>query len=109
MEWLNQLIGNEGPITIGVTSEELREFLTGPGREVELLDPELEVKRYYNYILLDRPFDLKKAFRALRNGGYLLFTNFEVDPDQLYDLGFSTISQVEEFTIVKKVHSWNDW
>ncbi|MEO1942313.1 MAG: hypothetical protein ABGW77_05405 [Campylobacterales bacterium] len=109
MEWLNQLIGNEGPITIGVTSEKLRDFLTGPDREVELLSSDLETKRYYNYIILDHPLDLKKVFRALRNGGYLLFTNFEVESNYLYDLGFSTISQVEGFTIVKKVHSWNDW
>jgi hypothetical protein len=110
LELLEQIIGDDVPINIATTNREIgRELGQREGRSVEILEEEPDAKRYYQFIILDRPLELKPVFRALRNGGYLIFTNFAVEENLLNDIGFSAISRIDNFTIAKKVHSWNDW
>jgi len=105
---INEIIGYEPNINIGVTSEELKSIIDSDERNTEILDEELSAKRFYHFIVMDRPFDVKSLFRALRNGGYLIST-IELDDNELYDIGFSALNRMEGLLIVKKVHSWNDW
>jgi len=105
---LNEIIGNEPNINIGVSSETLKEIIDINDANVEILDNDLNVKRFYHFIICDIKKDIKPLFRALRNGGYLI-SLVDFDDDLLYDTGFSAISRMEGFLIAKKVHSWNDW
>ncbi len=97
---------SEDNLNIGVSNLKYKEFLKN--QNVELIDNDLKFKRFYHYIILDKDIDIKKVFRALRNGGYLLST-IKYDDNLLYDIGFSAISKIDEFFIIKKVHSWNDF
>jgi len=105
---LNQIIGNESNIIVGVGNNELKEMLDSQERVVEVLDDDLNAKRYYHFIVIDKKRDIKPLFRALRNGGYLI-SLVELDDNELYDVGFSALNRMDGFLIVKKVHSWNDW
>ncbi|NPA10727.1 MAG: hypothetical protein GXO62_00610, partial [Epsilonproteobacteria bacterium] len=72
----------------------------------ELIDSDVNLKRYYHFIILDKNEDIKPYFRALRNGGYIVsFVKF--DDEYLQDVGFSAISEVDGLQVIKKVHSWN--
>ncbi|WP_457560976.1 hypothetical protein [Caminibacter sp.] len=74
----------------------------------ELIDTDVNLKRYYHFIILDKKEDIKPYFRALRNGGYIIsFVKF--DENYLQDIGFSAISEIDGLQVIKKVHSWNDW
>ena len=74
----------------------------------ELIDKDVNVKRYYHFIILDKKEDIKPYFRALRNGGYLI-SLVKFDKEYLNDIGFSAISEIDNLLIAKKVHSWNDF
>jgi hypothetical protein len=74
----------------------------------ELIDSEVNLKRYYHFIILDKKEDIKPYFRALRNGGYII-SLVKYDNEYLQDIGFSAISEVDGLQVIKKVHSWNDW
>ncbi|MEO1923436.1 MAG: hypothetical protein ABGX25_02830 [Nautiliaceae bacterium] len=108
IELLNQIIGYESNINIAVTSKDLKEVLKRDERNIEIVDKDLNAKRFYHFIVMDKPFDIKALFRALRNGGYLI-SFIDLDDSELYDIGFSAISRMEGLLIAKKVHSWNDW
>ncbi len=105
---INEIIGYEPNINVGVTSEKLKNLIENEGRNVEMLDKNLEAKRFYHFIVCDEKRDPKPLFRALRNGGYMIFL-VEMDDNELYDIGFSALSRMEGLLIAKKVHSWNDW
>ncbi len=89
--------------------DNLRVATTNPEiYEGEVLDGEINYKRYFHFIILDKEGDIKPYFRALRNGGYILsFVKF--DEEYLQDVGFSAISEMDGIQIIKKVHSWNDF
>lgn len=74
----------------------------------ELLEGEINYKRYFHYIIIDKKVDIKPFFRALRNGGYIL-SLVKYDENYLQDIGFSAISEIDGIQIIKKVHSWNDF
>jgi hypothetical protein len=74
----------------------------------ELLEGEINYKRYFHYIIIDKKVDIKPFFRALRNGGYIL-SLVKYDENYLQDIGFSAISEIDGVQIIKKVHSWNDF
>jgi len=105
---INEIIGDEPNINIGVSSEILKEALKKDDRNIELLDDEINAKRYYHFVVIDKEVDLKPLFRSLRNGGYLI-SLIELDDNELYDIGFSALNRMDGILIVKKVHSWNDW
>ncbi len=105
---INEIIGSESNINIGVSSEILKESLKKDERNIELLDDELNAKRYYHFVVIDKKVNLKSLFRSLRNGGYLI-SLIELDDNELYDIGFSALNRMDGILIVKKVHSWNDW
>ncbi len=105
---INEIIGYEPNINVGVTSEMLKNLIENEGKNVEMLDKNLEAKRLYHFIVCDTKRDPKPLFRALRNGGYMI-SLVEMDDDELYDIGFSALSRMEGLLIAKKVHSWNDW
>ncbi len=105
---INEIIGYEPNINVGVTSEKLKNLIENEGRNVEMLDKNLEAKRFYHFIVCDTKRNIKPLFRALRNGGYMIFL-VEMDDNELYDIGFSALSRMEGLLIAKKVHSWNDW
>ncbi len=107
-ELLNQIIGNEPNINIAVTSNDLKEVLNGNDRNIEIVDKDLNAKRFYHFVVMDKSFDIKTLFRALRNGGYLI-SFIDLDDNELYDIGFSALNRMNGMLIVKKVHSWNDW
>jgi len=98
----------EDDINILVSSKELYDKVKSGKREVDVFDDEVDAKRYYHYVIIDRDFDIKSLFRALRNGGYLI-SFVDLDYDQLYDIGFSAINKLDNMIVAKKVHSWNDW
>ncbi len=76
--------------------------------DAELIDSDINLKRFYHLIILDKKQDIKPFFRALRNGGYIIsFEKF--DEEYLQDIGFSAISEIDNLQIIKKVHSWNDF
>lgn len=105
---IDEIIGNEANINIGVTSEEIKNSLNNKKRNIEVLDEELNAKRYYHFIIIDKNIKIKSFFRALRNGGYLI-SLVELDDNELYDIGFSALNRMDGLLIAKKVHSWNDW
>jgi hypothetical protein len=105
---LNEIIGNEDNLNIGVSSNVLKEIVQNSKRNVEIIDEDLNEKRFYHFIVLDKPLDIKNVFRALRNGGYLI-SLIDLDDNELYDIGFSALNRMDGLLIVKKVHSWNDW
>ena len=105
---INEIIGYEPNINVGVTSEELKMLVNEENRNVEILDKNLEAKRLYHFVVCDEKRDPKPLFRALRNGGYMI-SLVEMDDNELYDIGFSALSRMEGLLIAKKVHSWNDW
>jgi len=105
---INEIIGYEPNLNIGVTSEKLKSIVSNEDRNVEMLDEDLSAKRYYHFIVIDRAFDIKALFRALRNGGYLI-SLIDLDDNDLYDVGFSALNRIDGLLVVKKVHSWNDW
>ena len=105
---INEIIGYEPNINVGVTSETLKTLVEDEDRNIEILDDDLSAKRYYHFIVCDTKRDIKPMFRALRNGGYLIST-VEFDDDKLYDIGFSALNRMDGLLIAKKVHSWNDW
>jgi hypothetical protein len=74
----------------------------------ELIDKDLNYKRYFHFIIIDKKEDIKPYFRALRNGGYII-SLVKFDEEYLQDVGFSAISEVDGVQVIKKVHSWNDW
>ena len=74
----------------------------------EFIDKDVNYKRYFHFIILDRKEDMKPYFRALRNGGYII-SLVKFDEEYLQDIGFSAISEVDGLQVIKKVHSWNDW
>ncbi len=108
IELLNEIIGYEPNINIAVTSEALKKVLNDEDRNIEIVDEDLNAKRFYHFVVMDKPFDVKTLFRALRNGGYLI-SLIDLDDNELYDIGFSALSRMNGILIVKKVHSWNDW
>jgi len=67
-----------------------------------------DYKRFFHFIVIDEKADIKKLFKALRNGGYLI-SKIHFDENYLYDIGFSAVSKIDEWQIIKKVHSWNDF
>jgi hypothetical protein len=105
---INEIIGYEPNINVGVTSEKLKDIVEDEGRNIEILDDDLSAKRYYHFIVCDEKRDIKPMFRALRNGGYMI-SLVEMDDDELYDTGFSALNRMDGLLIAKKVHSWNDW
>ena len=105
---INETIGYEPNNNVGVTSGKLKKILNEEGRNVEILDNDLDVKRYYHFIVCDTKTDIKPIFRAIRNGGYMI-SLIDLDDNELYDIGFSAINRLEGLLIAKKVHSWNDW
>jgi len=75
---------------------------------IEKIEGEFNYKRFFYFIVIDKEFDIKKLFRALRNGGYLI-TKIHFNEELLNDIGFSAVSKIDEWQIIKKVHSWNDF
>ena len=108
MELINQIIGYEPNINIGVTSEELKNSIDYENRNIEVLDKDLNAIRFYHFIVMDKKFEIKPLFRALRNGGYLI-SLIDLNDNELYDIGFSALNRMDGLLIAKKVHSWNDW
>jgi len=105
---INEIIGYEPNINVGVTSEALKSLVEDESRNIEILDKNLEAKRLYHFILCDEKREVKPLFRALRNGGYLI-SLVDFEDDMLYDTGFSALNRMDGLLIAKKVHSWNDW
>jgi len=105
---INEIIGYEPNINVGVTSEELKDLIASEERNVDLLDEDLNAKRFYHFIVCDKKREIKPLFRALRNGGYMI-SLVEMDDNELYDIGFSALNRMDGMLIAKKVHSWNDW
>jgi len=75
---------------------------------VEEIKSEFNYKRFFHFIIIDKKEDIKKLFKALRNGGYLI-SKIHLDENYLNDIGFSAISKIDDWQIIKKVHSWNDF
>ena len=98
-------INDEKNLNIATTNPKLFE---NTSYNVEKIEGEFNYKRFFHFIVIDRDEDIKKLFRALRNGGYLI-TKINYDENMLLDTGFSAISKIDEWQIIKKVHSWNDW
>ena len=105
---INEIIGYEPNINVGVTSEKLKDIVSSEDRNVDVLDDDLNAKRFYHFIVCDTKRDIKPLFRALRNGGYLIST-IDLEDNELYDIGFSALNRIDGLLVVKKVHSWNDW
>jgi len=76
--------------------------------DADLIDSDINMKRYYHVIIIDQKQDIKPFFRALRNGGYIISLE-KFDDTYLQDTGFSAISEIDNLQIIKKVHSWNDF
>ena len=83
-------------------------FFENTSYNIEKIEGDFNYKRFFHFIVIDREEDIKKLFRALRNGGYLI-TKIYYEDDFLNDIGFSAISKIDEWQIIKKVHSWNDF
>ena len=98
-------INDEENLNIATTNPSL---FYGASYNIEKIEGEFNYKRFFHFIVIDKDEDIKKLFRALRNGGYLI-TKIYYDEDMLLDTGFSAISKIDEWQIIKKVHSWNDW
>jgi len=98
-------INDEENLNIATTNLSL--FSNTP-YNIEKIEGDFNYKRFFHFIVIDEEFDIKKLFRALRNGGYLI-SKIHFDDSFLNDIGFSAISKIDEWQIIKKVHSWNDW
>jgi len=105
---INEIIGYEPNLNIAVTSEVLKKALEDEDRNISVVDEDLSAKRFYHFVVMDKPFDVKTLFRSLRNGGYLI-SLIDLDDNELYDMGFSALNRIDGLLVVKKVHSWNDW
>ena len=98
-------INDEENLNIATTN--LAVFKNTP-YNIEIIDEDVEEKRTFHFVFLDKKLNIKKIFRALRNGGYLI-SLVDFEDNELNDIGFSAISRFDGFLIAKKVHSWNDW
>ena len=98
-------INDEENLNIATTNPLL---FSSTSYNIEKIEGEFNYKRFFHFIVLDEDFDIRKIFKALRNGGYVI-TKVHFDEDFLTDLGFSAISKIDEWQIIKKVHSWNDF
>jgi len=98
-------INDEENLNIATTNPS---FFSDTSYNIEKIEGDFNYKRFFHFIVIDKEEDIKKLFRALRNGGYLI-TKIHFDENFLNDTGFSAISKIDEWQIIKKVHSWNDW
>ena len=98
-------INDEDNLNIATTNPSL--FLNTT-YNIERIEGDFKYKRFFHFIVIDKKEDIKKLFRALRNGGYLI-SKIHFDEDFLADIGFSAISKIDNWQIIKKVHSWNDF
>ncbi len=98
-------INDEENLNIATTNPLL---FSSTSYNIEKIEGEFNYKRFFHFIVLDEKFDIKKLFRALRNGGYLI-TKIYFDEQILNDIGFSAVSKIDGWQIIKKVHSWNDF
>ena len=98
-------INDEETLNIATTNPSI---FSSTSYNIEKIEGEFNYKRFFHFIVIDKNEDIKKLFRALRNGGYLI-SKIHFDEDFLADIGFSAISKIDEWQIIKKVHSWNDF
>ena len=98
-------INDEENLNIATTNPSL---FSSVSYNVEKIEGEFNYKRFFHFIVIDKEEDIKKLFRALRNGGYVI-SKIHFDENYLSDIGFSAISKIDEWQIIKKVHSWNDF
>jgi len=98
-------INDEENLNIATTNPS---FFSDTPYNIEKIEKDFDYKRFFHFIVIDEDYDVKKLFRALRNGGYLI-SKIHFDEEYLNDIGFSAISKIDEWQIVKKVHSWNDF
>jgi len=98
-------INDEESLNIATTNLSL---FSDTSYNIEKIEGDFNYKRFFHFIVIDEKKDIKKLFRALRNGGYLI-SKIHFDENFLNDIGFSAISKIDEWQIIKKVHSWNDW
>ena len=105
VEFLIKSINDEENLNIATTNPSL---FSSSNYNIEKIEGDFQYKRFFHFLVIDENYDLKKLFRALRNGGYLI-SKIELDEEKLYDLGFSVVSKIDEWKLIKKVHSWNDF
>ncbi len=98
-------INDEENLNIATTNPSL---FSSVSYNIEKIEGEFNYKRFFHFIVIDKKEDIKKLFRALRNGGYVI-SKIHFDENYLSDIGFSAISKIDEWQIIKKVHSWNDF
>ena len=98
-------INDEKNLNIATTN---LSFFSNTPYNIEKIEGDFNYKRFFHFIVIDENVDLKTIFRAIRNGGYLI-SKINLNEEELYDIGFSVISKIGEWRIVKKVHSWNDF
>ena len=98
-------INDEENLNIATTNPSL---FSSVSYNVEKIEGDFNYKRFFHFIVIDKEEDIKKLFRALRNGGYVI-SKIHFDENYLSDIGFSAISKIDEWQIIKKVHSWNDF
>ncbi len=98
-------INDEENLNIATTNPSLFSLAS---YNIEKIEGDFNYKRFFHFIVIDKKEDIKKLFRALRNGGYVI-SKIHFDENYLSDIGFSAISKIDEWQIIKKVHSWNDW
>ena len=98
-------INNEDNLNIATTNSSL---FSSVSYNIEKIEGDFNYKRFFHFIVLDEEVEIKKIFRALRNGGYVI-SKVHFDEDYLSDIGFSAVSKIDEWQIIKKVHSWNDF
>jgi len=61
-------------------------------------NPSLFSDTSYNIEKIEGDFNYKRFFHFI-----------VIDEEYLNDVGFSAISKIDEWQIIKKVHSWNDF
>ena len=98
-------INDEDNLNIATTNPSL---FSNTSYNIEKIEWDFNYKRFFHFIVIDEEKEIKKLFKALRNGGYLI-TKIHFDEEYLNDVGFSAISKIDEWQIIKKVHSWNDF
>ena len=98
-------INDEENLNIATTNPSL---FSSVSYNIEKIEGDFNYKRFFHFIVIDKKEDIKKLFRALRNGGYVI-SKIHFEENYLSDIGFSAISKIDEWQIIKKVHSWNDW
>ena len=98
-------INNEDNLNIATTNSSL---FSSVSYNIEKIEGDFNYKRFFHFIVLDEEVEIKKIFRALRNGGYVI-SKVHFDENYLSDIGFSAVSKIDEWQIIKKVHSWNDF